>query len=73
MVATSSVILIFRLLVALKLATVVVEATVSGAVPVGVVDVKVPAESRPVEGTKVSRVFAVRCPQLPELLVTKVG
>ena len=65
--------MVFRVLVAPKLATVVVEATEKGAVPVGIVDAKEPAVSNPVAGTKVNFVPAVLCPQLPEVFVTKVG
>ena len=58
---------------ALKLATVVVDATESGAVPVGIVDAKALVLNTPEAGTKVSFVPAVLCPQFPEVFVTKVG
>ena len=52
--------LVFRVLVALKLATVVLEATTKGATPVGTVEVKALAVKTPVEGTKFSPVLEVR-------------
>ena len=61
------------MLVELKLGTTVVETTVMGGVPVITVDAKPGAVKIPVEGTKVSLVPAVRCPKLPEVLVTNVG
>ena len=63
----------FRVFVALKLATVVVDATTKGATPVGTVEVKALAVKTPVEGTKFSPVLEVRCPRSPVVLVTKVG
>jgi hypothetical protein len=73
LVATSFVMTVFTAFVALRLATTVEDATTRGGKPVGSVETKPVAVKTPVEGTKLSFEPAVRCPQLPEVLVTKVG